>query len=79
MPNAVFFKQDTMDAVGELAKYSDLPSFSTDISLEALHSRQNNRINIPFSDPESQATYYLICLKSEYPKLKHLFTSFNSL
>lgn len=73
MPNAVFFKQDTIDAVGELAKYSDLPSFSSDITLEMNTSRQNERINIPFSDPESQATYYLICLKSEYSKWKRLF------
>lgn len=75
MPDAVFFKQDTIDAVGELAKFSDLPSFSSDITLDTLSSRKNNRINIPFSDPESRATYYLICLKNEYNKWKHLFTS----
>lgn len=75
MPNAVFFKQETMDAVGELAKYSDLPSFSSDITLEMNAAGQNDRINIPFSDPESRATFYLICLKSEYSKWKRLFTS----
>lgn len=73
MPHAVFFKQETMDAVGELAKYSDLPSFSSDITLEVNASRQNDRINIPFSDPESRVDFYLICLKSEYHKWKPLF------
>ena len=74
MPNAVFFKQETIDAVGELARYSDLPSFSSDITLEMNATRQNDRINIPFSDPESRADFYLICLKSEYSKWKRLFS-----
>lgn len=75
MPNAVFFKQETMDAVGELTRYSDLPSFSSNITLEINADRQNDRIHIPFSDPESRATFYLICLKREYSKWKRLFTS----
>lgn len=72
MPNSNFFKQDSMDAVGELAKYSDLPSFSSDVSLRALPSRQNDRLNIPFSDPESTVTYYCICKAVNRPKWKRL-------
>lgn len=72
MPHSTFFKQDSIDAVGELARYSDLPSFSTDISLRALPSRQNDRMNIPFSDPESKITFYCICKAGDYPKQRRL-------
>lgn len=61
MPHAKFFKQEDLDAVGELARYSDLPSFSTDITLNIVSSRQNDRFNIPFSDPESLASFWLAC------------------
>lgn len=63
MPHGKFFKQEDLDAVGELANSSDLPSFSSDVTLRMIPSRRNNRINIPFSDPESRVTYYLIALK----------------
>jgi DNA-binding transcriptional LysR family regulator len=75
MPHAKFFKQEDLDAVGELARFSDLPSFSSDITLKNLESRQNNRINIPFSDSEAHVTYYLICNKKDYKKFKSLFKS----
>lgn len=73
MPHSKFFLQNDMDAVGELARYSDLPSFSTDITLETMKSRQNGRINVPFADPDARATYYFIWQKKEQPKLKPLF------
>lgn len=73
MPHSTFFKQESIDAVGKLAKHSDLPSFSTDVSIKNLPSRQNNRINIPFSDPESKVTFYLICKAENYLKYKDLF------
>lgn len=60
MPHSRFYLQSDVDAVGELARYSDLPSFSTDISIAHVASRQNGRLNIPFSDPEATVTYYLI-------------------
>lgn len=73
MPHSAFFKQESIDAVGELARYSDLPTFTTDISMKNLPSRQNNRINIPFSDSESTATFYLICKTDHYTNFKKLF------
>lgn len=73
MPHAKFFKQDDMDAVGELSRFSDLPSFASDITLRTMASRQNNRIYIPFSDPESLASYYLICREKMEAKLNPLF------
>jgi DNA-binding transcriptional LysR family regulator len=73
MPNAQFFLQDDVYAVGELARYSELPAFTSDISLKMIGSRQNDRINIPFSDPESRATYYFICRQDEQSKWRALF------
>jgi DNA-binding transcriptional LysR family regulator len=73
MPHSKFFLQNDLDAVGELARYSDLPSFSSDITQNAMPSRQNGRVNVPFSDPESKVTYYLICRAEQRAKWKALF------
>lgn len=73
MPHAKFFMQDDLDAVGELALSSDLPSFSSDITLRVMKSSYNNRINIPFSDPEAYVQYYLICMKKNKNRLSPLF------
>lgn len=73
MPNARFFKQDDLEAVGELTRFSDLPSFASDITLQTIPSRRNDRIYIPFSDPESLAAYYLIYHAENQLKLTPLF------
>lgn len=73
MPHAKFFKQEDMDAVGELTRFSDLPSFASDITLQTMASRRNDRVNIPFSDPESLASYYLIYSTENQAKLTPLF------
>lgn len=65
MPQSRFFLQNDADAVGELARHSELPSFTTDITIAKMASRQNGRINIPFSDPEATVTYYIVCRKEE--------------
>lgn len=73
MPHAKFYKQEDIDAVGELTRFSDLPSFASDITLKTMASRQNSRIYIPFSDQESLAAYYLICNTKNHSKLNPLF------
>jgi len=73
MPHAKFFKQEDIEAVGELANNSDLPSFSTNITLEELPSRQNNRINIPFSDKEATITFYITCTKENFNRFQRFF------
>ncbi len=73
MPHAKFFKQEDMEAVGELAHFSDLPSFASDITLKTMESRHNNRIHIPFSDSESLAAYYLVCDLRSKTKFNSLF------
>lgn len=75
MPHAKFFIQEDIDAVGELTRFSELPSFVSDITLKTMSSRQNDRIHVPFSDQESLATYYLICTAKNQVKLNPLFRS----
>lgn len=65
MPHSKFYKQEDIDAVGELARSSDLPSFSTDISQKIMTSRDNGRINIPLSDNEAKSDFYLIYHKRD--------------
>lgn len=65
MPHSKFFLQADLDAVGELAQYSDLPSFSSDITRKTARHRTSGRIHVPFSDPESFVTYYLICRQKD--------------
>ncbi|MBQ9229152.1 MAG: LysR family transcriptional regulator [Eubacterium sp.] len=72
MPSANFYKQENLEAVGEIAANSDLPSFSTNITQKILPSRQNGRINVPFSNPEAKANYYLICLSENKRMIKDL-------
>lgn len=66
MPHSKFFLQSDLDAVGELTRYSELPSFVSDITMQASESHHFNRIAVPFSDPESFITYYLVCMKENY-------------
>ena len=73
MPHARFFKQEDIDAVGELAASSELPSFTTDITRRVMRSRQNDRVNIPFSDPEAFVQFFLICREQDKARFKRLF------
>jgi DNA-binding transcriptional LysR family regulator len=73
MPNAKFFKQENLDAVSEIARSSDLLSFSTDITQKIYSERRMERANIPFSDPEAFAQYYIVCLKENKNRLAGMF------
>lgn len=75
MPHARFLKQEDLDAVGELASNSDLPLFSSNITIEELPSRKNNRVNIPFSDKEAQITFYIIYTKENAKRFNHFITT----
>ncbi len=75
MPRAKFYKQEDIEAVGDLASNSDLPSFSTNVTLAELRSRQNNRVNIPFSDEEAMMTFYIVCKKVDLKRFQRFLTS----
>ena len=75
MPNSRFFTQNDLDAVGEIARSSNFPAFSSNISLNFEPSRLENRINIPFSDSDATITFYLCCLLKSRKKIEKLFHS----
>ena len=75
MPHSKFFLQSDLEAVGELTRYSELPSFVSNITLKTAKSNHTRRVAIPFSDPESFADFYLICHQRDFPKWKPLFLS----
>lgn len=77
MPHAHFFKQEDLEAVSELASSSDLPTFATDITIEEIPAR-SERINVPYSDKEATATFYVACLRSNYPRFGRLIESIAS-
>ena len=73
MPESRFFLQEDIDAVGELGKFSKLPHFSSDITVQAMPSRRNGRVHVPFSDPESHVCYYLACLEQNRETFEKIF------
>lgn len=75
MPKSKFYLQEDFDAVGEMAQYSELLHFASDITIRFMSSRQNGRIHVPFSDPESHIWYYLVCLEKNKSKWAGLFQS----
>lgn len=75
MPNSLFYKQESFEALAEITKYSELPSFSTDITLAQPNSSSGNRVHIPFSDSSATMTYYLVCKKECLNKYKLLINS----
>jgi DNA-binding transcriptional LysR family regulator len=79
MPHARFFKQEDLDAVGELAGNSDLPMFSTNITMKEIPSRKKNRVNIPFSDDEASVTFYLVYAKKDAPRFRQLIHILNEI
>lgn len=75
MPHSKFFLQSDLEAVGELTRYSELPSFVSNITLKTTRSYHAQRVAVPFSDPESSADFYLICHQKDFQKWKPLFSS----
>lgn len=73
MPHAKFFKQEDLEALGEIAESSTLPMFSSSITVKEFSSRLKGRANIPISDSEATIDFYLVCKKSEARRFKRLF------
>jgi DNA-binding transcriptional LysR family regulator len=73
MPDSHFFKQETFEALSELSRNSDLPSFTTDVTLKHPYSIRNNRANIPFEDESATLTFYVICKQENLKKWQKLF------
>ena len=65
MPDSLFYKQESFEALAEITRYSELPSFSTDVTLAHPGAIRGSRVHIPFSDKSATMTYYLV-FKKEY-------------
>lgn len=75
MPHTHLLLQEEMSALGELVTNSGLPAFATNITLN-MH-KDENRIFIPFLDPEATKTFYVYCLVEERRKYQKFFDSLN--
>jgi DNA-binding transcriptional LysR family regulator len=76
MPHAKFFKQEDVEALTEITASSDLPSFTTDLSLSLVMREPNpERHNIPFSDPEATMMFYLCCRKEDVRRSRRFLKS----
>ena len=74
MPHAHFLKQEDQAAVEQLGQQSDLPLFSTNITVETIPARRKNRINIPFSDPEARITFHLVYRKADEKRFRRFLS-----
>jgi DNA-binding transcriptional LysR family regulator len=79
MPHIKLLKQDDLESLDLLAESSNLPMFSTDISITEIPSRSRNRVNIPFSDPEAEVTFYVIGCKKNEKRFESFLISFTNL
>jgi DNA-binding transcriptional LysR family regulator len=72
MPNARFLLQNSVESLTEVAGSSSLPGFATDLTLRIL-GRMNQRLFVPFSDPEAYMDFYCVCLSSDKQKFSRWF------
>lgn len=71
IPNAHFLYQDDLSALNELSRYSNFPTFSSNItdSLK-IHDRDDQRLTIPIVDPKNQIDFYAIYLKENRSRVR---------
>lgn len=71
MPHTHLLLQEEMSALGELVTNSGLPAFATNITLN-MH-KDENRVFIPFLDPEATKTFYACCIAEDRNKYRKFF------
>lgn len=74
VPHPHLLLQDNREAFNEIADASALPTFFSDYFDKFEHRNTANRKIIPLSDPEATVNYYLVCLKSEFPRFRGFFS-----
>ena len=63
MQQTQFIVQDQDEAFNALLRLSALPAFATNLTLKR-RDRRENRVIIPFLDPEAKITFYC-CVRKE--------------
>lgn len=70
MKKSRFLKQSNPNELKEIAEYSSIPSFVTNISMNT--NSISNRINIPIIDKDAYMDFYAICKKDKLELLDFL-------
>ena len=75
MPHSKFLVQTERYSLEELINNTDLPCFSTNMTIQTVNNSSgiNRRINVPISDPEVDVTYFLTCKKENKARFSALF------
>lgn len=79
MPDSRFLVQTEQYTFMELVENSIMPVFATDFFCGTIQnsSLALDRVSVPITDPEFNVSYYLVCMKANYGKLKTLFEAEN--
>ena len=72
LPNCRFLVQNERTDFSTLVNTSSLPSFTTNLAKKN-NDFKSDRTDIPITDKEAKADFYVVCLKSEYGKLREFF------
>ena len=70
-PNTKYILQSEFDAMSELIRASALPCFASDITMN-MRTHDINRVNIPISDSEAAATFYVCFTKADSKRFNPL-------
>ena len=78
IPNAKFITQAEAETLKDLIESSSLPTFVTEIAQKSKNFvtyEQKDRVSIPIVDKEVNVTFYIVCKKESYAKLRAMFES----
>ena len=78
IPGAKFITQEQSETLKDLVDSSNLPTFVTDIAQNSknfMTYEQKGRVAIPITDKEVNVTFYIVCKKENYAKLRAMFES----
>ena len=78
IPGAKFITQEQSETLKDLVDSSNLLTFVTDIAQNSknfMTYEQKGRVAIPITDKEVNVTFYIVCKKENYAKLRSVFES----
>lgn len=78
IPKVQFFDQNDLGQLRDLISLADIPAFSTNFS-HRLFDIPQNRVEIPFLDPEVNVMFYSVCLKRNKKDFAAFFSQIKSI
>ncbi len=76
MPHSSFFFHENPDVLMIVAQDPTTPTVTSDIVLDNTYEVRADQVNIPISDPEGRADFYLVCREEDRKKWTPLFQNF---